>query len=121
MAVVETITLTDVAVPLRLGVTAAERARPQTVLVTVALTLTRPPEHDDLAETVDYDRITGFLQRELPAAGEVHLVETVADHIATHALSLSARAARVTVTVKKPSVLAAPAMVSVTLTRDAAP
>ena len=119
MADTQTITLSDVAVTLALGVGDAERRRPQAVLVTVALTLADATAHDDLGDTIDYDRVIHFLRDTLPAGGPLHLIETVADHVADHVLSLSARVATVVVTVKKPSVLTAPAMVSVTLTRHA--
>ena len=121
MAETQTISLSDVAVTLALGVTDAERRRPQEVLITVALTLANPAAGatDELGDTIDYDRILHFLHDMLPAGGPLRLIETVADHVADHVLSLSARVQTVVVAVKKPSVLNAPAMVSVTLTRHA--
>ncbi len=123
MSDIQTIVLSDVPVTLALGVSDTEQRVPQGVLISVLLKIRDPaaPSSDRLADTIDYDAIIGFLQAALPAEGALHLIETVADRVATHALSLSARIETVTVTVKKPSVLPAPAMVSVTLTRHADP
>ena len=118
MADSQTIALSDVPVQLSLGVGAPERERPQEILVSVTLAV-RAPARDQLADTIDYDAIIGFLREGLPANGAIHLIETVADRVATHVLTLSARVESVVVTVKKPSVLPAPAMVSVTLERHA--
>ncbi len=118
----QTIALTDVPVTLRLGVPEAERARPQTVLVSVALDMFDPPAFpraDHLAGTIDYDAIISFLQVGLPAHGEIHLIETVADLVAQHTLALSHRIAWVDVSVKKPAVLAGAGLVSVSLRRFA--
>lgn len=121
MADAQTISLTDVPVALMLGVPDIERAALQEVLVSVALTMDAPPApaRDDLSATIDYDRIIRFLQYDLPADGPIHLIETVADRIGAYLFGLSARVEAIAVTVKKPSVLAAPAMVSVSLTRHA--
>ncbi|MBU6372199.1 MAG: dihydroneopterin aldolase [Alphaproteobacteria bacterium] len=118
----QTIALSDVPVELRLGVPDAERARPQTVLVSVELDLFDPPAFpraDHLSGTIDYDAIIAFLQVGLPARGEIHLIETVADLVAQHTLALSPRIAWVDVTVKKPAVLGGAGLVSVSLRRYA--
>jgi FolB domain-containing protein len=121
MADTQTIALDDIPVTLSLGVPAAERDAPQTVLVSLALTMgLRPsPSSDRLADTVDYAAIIAFLQADLPALGPFHLVETVAECVAAYVLALTSRIDDVTVSVKKPSVLAAPAIVSVSITRHA--
>ena len=118
---IQTIALTDLPVTLSLGVGDVERRAPQGVLISVTVKMPDPvaPSSDRLADTIDYDAIITFLQATLPREGALHLIETVADRVATHVLSLSARIETVTVTVKKPSVLPAPAMVSMTLTRQA--
>ena len=123
MSDTQTIALSDVSVTLALGVTEAERRKPQRVLISVTLRIDNPvaAATDRLGDTIDYDAIIGFLQRALPEEAPLHLSETVADRVATHVLKLSARIETVVVTVKKPSVLPAPAMVSVTLTRHADP
>ena len=123
MSDTQTIALSDVPVTLALGVTEAERRKPQRVLISVTLRIDKPvaATPDRLGDTIDYDAIIGFLQRVLPDEAPLHLIETVADRVATHVLKLSARIETVTVTVKKPSVLPAPAMTAVTLTRHADP
>jgi dihydroneopterin aldolase len=103
--------------PARVGVSEAERARPQTLRVTIALTLSDPPDfrdHDRIAATVDYDRILSFLREGL---GEARLIETIAERIVAHCLSLSPRAIAAETTVEKPSVLNGEGHVSVTLRR----
>jgi dihydroneopterin aldolase len=123
MADTQTITLTDVPVALMLGVPDIERAALQEIFVSVALTLEAPsaPQRDELSATIDYDCIIRFLQVDLAADGAIHLIETVADRVGAFLFDLSARVETISVTVKKPSVLAAPAMVSVSLTRHADP
>jgi dihydroneopterin aldolase len=101
------------------GVPDPERAAPQEVRVSVSLALGDPPEflvHDRIGATVDYDRIIAFIRNDL---GEpAHLIETLADRVAGHCLSLSARALWVEVTVKKPSVLSGDGVVSVAIRRE---
>ena len=123
MADTQTITLTDVPVALTLGVPDLERAALQEILVSVSLTMEAPhaPQRDELSATIDYDRIIRFLQIDLPADGAIHLIETVADRVGAFLFDLSVRVESVAVTVKKPSVMAAPAMVSVSLVRHADP
>jgi len=99
-----------------------ERAHPQEVRISVVLGLTAPPAfaggEDRIGATIDYDRIINFIREDLgPAA---HLIETLADRVAGHCLSLSARARWVDVTVKKPSVLSGDGMVAVTIRRERA-
>jgi dihydroneopterin aldolase len=116
----QSILVSDVPVELRVGVPESERACPQRVLVSVGLEMFDPPHYartDRLSETVDYDGIIGFIQTDLPKHGEIRLIETVADLIAAHALSASPRVAWVDVTVKKPAVLGAAGLVSVSLRR----
>jgi len=101
------------------GVPDPERAEPQEVRVSVVLALREPPEflnHDRIGATVDYDRIIAFIRDDLGAPA--HLIETLADRVAGHCLSLSPRAQWVEVTVKKPSVLSGDGMVAVTIRRE---
>jgi 7,8-dihydroneopterin aldolase/epimerase/oxygenase len=101
------------------GVPDPERATPQEVRVSVALALSEPPDylaHDRLSATLDYDRIIGFIHKDM---GEpAHLIETLADRVAAHCLALHERALWVEVTVKKPSVLNGDGLVPVTLRRE---
>ena len=104
----------------RVGVPDPERAAQQEVRISVTLALAAPPDflaHDRLAETVDYDRIIGFIRSDLDEPA--HLIETLADRVARHCLALSKRAAWVEVSVMKPSVLNGDGRVAVTLRRDA--
>jgi dihydroneopterin aldolase len=124
MSDTQTISLFDVSATLHLGVGAEERARAQTVLVTVALQLADPPAFTGdppLSETIDYDDVIHYIRDALPGEGEIALVETIADRVAAHALALSPRITSAEVTVKKPSVLTAPGMVAVTIRRTADP
>jgi dihydroneopterin aldolase len=104
----------------RVGVPEPERAAPQEVRISVALGLDEPPAYgasaDRIGATVDYDSIIRFIREDLGAPA--HLVETLADRVAGHCLSLSARARWVEVTVKKPSVLSGDGLVSVTIRRE---
>lgn len=111
--------LDDLSATIRLGVSDSERAAPQDVLVSIALTLARVPlARDDLAHTIDYDHIIGFVQEALPAMPPVKLLETTAERIASFCLSLSADALEVEVIVKKPSVLKGNGLVSILLRRS---
>lgn len=115
------IRIADASALVRVGVPDPERAAPQQVLISVAMGLDDPPDYqsnDRIGATLDYDRIIGFIREDLiePA----HLIETLADRVAAHCLSLSKRAAWVEVTVKKPSVLQGDGLVSVTLRRERA-
>jgi dihydroneopterin aldolase len=104
--------------PARVGVSDAERAHPQTLRVSIALTLGEPPDfrdHDRIGATIDYDRILGFLREGL---GEARLIETIAERIVAHCLALSPRALAAEATVEKPSVLNGEGHVSVTLKRS---
>ena len=124
MSDTQTITLSDVSATLHLGVSASERARAQTVLVNVSIQLIEPPSfigEGRLSDTVDYDHIIHYIRDALPKEGEVQLIETVADRVAAHCLALSPRITDAEVTVKKPSVLTAPSMVSVTIRRTSDP
>ena len=119
MASAHIIRIEDAKALVRVGVPEPERARPQEVRISVALALGEPADfagEDRLSQTVDYDRIIHFIRDDLGAPA--HLIETLADRVARHCLTLSARAQWVEVTVKKPSVLSGDGMVSVTIRRD---
>jgi dihydroneopterin aldolase len=124
MADTQTIQITDVITALRLGVSEAERGREQSVLVSVAVRLSDPPSfagNPTIADTVDYDDIIRYIRDALPREGDIALIETVADRIASHCLALSPRITAADVTVKKPSVLVSPGMVAVSIHRSADP
>ena len=120
MADLQIIRIDDAKALVRVGVPDPERATPQEVRISVAMALTSPPNflaHDRIGATVDYDHIIRFIRGDL---GEpAHLIETLADRVARHCLSLSERAEWVEVTVKKPSVLSGDGLVAVTIRREA--
>lgn len=119
MSDLQIIRIDDAKALVRVGVPDPERAVPQEVRISVALALGALPDftmHDRIGATVDYDRIIHFIRDDL---GEpAHLIETLADRVAGHCLSLSDRALWVEVTVKKPSVLSGDGLVAVTIRRD---
>lgn len=119
MSELHIIRVDDAKAIVRVGVPEPERAAPQEVRICVTLALADPPryaDHDRIGATVDYDRIIHFIRDDL---GEpAHLIETLADRVAGHCLSLSPRAAWVEVTVKKPSVLSGDGLVAVTIRRE---
>ncbi len=113
------IRIDDVKALVRVGVPEPERASPQEVRLSVALALADVPDylaHDRIGATIDYDRILHFIRDDLGAPA--HLIETLADRVAGHCLSLSPRARWVEVTVKKPSVLSGDGLVAVTIRRE---
>jgi dihydroneopterin aldolase len=119
MADLHIIRIDDAKALVRVGVPDPERANPQEVRISVALALAEPPhyvEHDRIGATVDYDRILHFIRDDLGAPA--HLIETLADRVAGHCLSLSQRAHWVEVTVKKPSVLSGDGVVAVSIRRE---
>ena len=67
----------------RIGVTAAERAKPQRLLVDIDVTLTAqaPGARDELGETVDYAKLAAIAQA-VAGRDEYRLVETLAEQIA---------------------------------------
>ena len=120
MAGAHIIRIEDAKARVRVGVPEPERATPQEVLISVTLSLGAPhafADDDRLSQTVDYDRIIHFIRDDLGAPA--HLIETLADRVARHCLSLSARAEWVEVTVKKPSVMRQDGLVAVTIRREA--
>lgn len=121
MAEAQIIRIEDAKALVRVGVPDPERAKLQEVRISVTLGMAEPPAFadgkDSIAQTVDYDRILHFIRDDLgPPA---HLIETLADRVAGHCLSLSSRARWVEVTVKKPSVLSGDGMVAVMIRREA--
>jgi dihydroneopterin aldolase len=113
------IRIDDAKALVRVGVPDPERANPQEVRISVKLALADPPDyvaHDRIGATVDYDRILHFIRDDLGAPA--HLIETLADRVAGHCLSLSARTRWVEVSVRKPSVMSGDGMVAVTIRRE---
>lgn len=124
MSETQRIILKNMALSLRVGVPDAERAIPQALLADIEIEISDPPvffTEDDLAQTINYDRIIGFLREGLAGLGPFALIESVADRICAFCLALSARVQTVEVHITKPSVLpAAAGLVSVGLRRTRA-
>ncbi len=121
MTDLQIIRIDDAKALVRVGVPDPERANPQEVRISVAMALGDIPrftEEDRIGATVDYDRILHFIRDDLGAPA--HLIETLADRVAGHCLSLSERALWVEVTVKKPSVLSGDGLVAVMIRRERA-
>ena len=83
------ISIRDLRVEGRTGVTAEERATPQPLIVNIdiATDLKKAGESDDLADTVDYGAVTSDVAR-LVRSTETKLLEHLAERIAAHISSL---------------------------------
>jgi 7,8-dihydroneopterin aldolase/epimerase/oxygenase len=113
------IRIDDAKALVKVGVPEPERAEPQEVRISVTLAVSDPPDYvrnDRIGATVDYDRILHFIRDDL--GSPAHLIETLADRVAGHCLSLSDRARWVEVAVKKPSVLSGDGVVAVMIRRE---
>jgi 7,8-dihydroneopterin aldolase/epimerase/oxygenase len=77
------ISIQDLRVEMHVGVTDAERAQPQTVVISVDMwsDLAAPGKSDDLADTVDYHAVTVAIA-DLVRSTEARLLEHVAEKIA---------------------------------------
>lgn len=97
------ITISRLRVPARIGVTEQERGVPQTVIVDLDLDvdLSAAAASDDLADTVDYDRLSSYVAELVRTSGS-KLLEHLAGSIATSVCALSG-VDRVTVEVSKES------------------
>ena len=110
------IVISDLEVEARVGVTEAERARPQRLLITVELErdLRQAGRTDDLAVTADYAAVAGLV-REIATFKPRDLVEALAEEL-TQAIISRKLADTVTVEVRKFS-LPKTRFVAVRLTR----
>ncbi|MEM9017407.1 MAG: dihydroneopterin aldolase [Verrucomicrobiota bacterium] len=100
----------------RIGVPEEERARPQTVSVNVAITLSKSFKgfNDQLEHTIDYFQVSEKL-RDVATEGERKLIETLAEDLATVVVAFDGVCA-VTLEVEK-FILADCDSVSVVITR----
>lgn len=99
------LSIRDLMARCRVGVTAAERRKPQDILVTVTLEadLGRACRSDSLADSVDYKAIKARILLLLEKK-PFKLIERVAQRVADIVLD-DVRVARVTVVVQKPGAL----------------
>jgi dihydroneopterin aldolase len=76
------IIIEDLEVRSRIGITAAERRRPQRLLITVEMTkaLAKAGKTDDLRHTIDYDAVARRV-RALAEKGERNLIERLAEEV----------------------------------------
>ena len=90
--------LKNYAVNINIGVHAFEKKGEQRVLINVDLYVPlaqSTPQHDDLAEVLDYDFIRSSIS-EMVSQGHIHLQETLCDEVLTRMLAHpKVRAARV--------------------------
>ncbi len=114
----DTISLHDLEVDCRVGVTEAERAQPQRLRISLELTtdFTAAARSDALGDTVDYQGVAEAVLR-LASQGQWRLIEKLAADLAQMVLE-EFKAARVTVEVKK-YVIPQARHVAVRLTRPA--
>lgn len=99
-----TLLIEDLELRIRVGVGAAERSKPQRLLVTLKAEVTPlAPREDDVAEVVDYGVIAAGLRR--LAAREVKLLETLAGEMAEVAFA-DPRVQAVEITLRKPDLFA---------------
>jgi 7,8-dihydroneopterin aldolase/epimerase/oxygenase len=89
----------------RHGVTEEERSESQLIELDVEATLDLAPagQSDDLADTVDYGAMFETC-RDVVEKRSLHLLEAIADQVATALLSRFGRLGSVRVTVRKPGV-----------------
>ena len=99
----DTISIRDLKVPTHIGVTDAERAEVQNVLVDIdlAVDLSVAGGSDELDDTVDYDRLTTEVAK-LVRSSDAKLLEALAHSIASHVCTFNGVEA-VTVEVAKES------------------
>jgi FolB domain-containing protein len=95
------IVIEDLEVHSQIGITAAERGKPQRLLVTIEIghPLQKAGQTGNLEETIDYDEVAKRI-RGLAENKERALIETLAEEVAQTVLD-EFRAMKVGVTVKK--------------------
>ncbi len=102
--IAETLLIENLELQMRIGVGAAERSRPQRLLVTLRAEVTpQAPRTDEVAEVVDYGVIAAGIRR--LAAREVKLLETLAGEMAEVAFA-DPRVQAVEITLRKPDLFA---------------
>lgn len=84
----DVITIRDLRVETHIGVTKEERSRTQTVAINIDIEadLAKAGQSDDLADTIDYDRVATRVA-DLVRSTEAHLLESLAEKIADFVFS----------------------------------
>ncbi|MEJ0063970.1 MAG: dihydroneopterin aldolase [Alphaproteobacteria bacterium] len=112
--------LRDVPVQLRVGCCEREKQAPQTVIVSVTLTSSAPPDYlplgDDLAQVIDYTALHDFICRDLPSQPHRNLLETIAEHVCNFGFR-DARVEKVSVKLVKPEIFPETRQTGIELTR----
>lgn len=120
MSLADRLTIRELRVRCRIGVTAAERRLPQEVLLTITVhaDLRRACRSDRLRDSVDYKRIKQRILA-MAEASNFNLIERLAERAAAIALA-EPLAQRVDVTVQKPGALRFAQCSEVAITRERA-
>jgi len=93
--------LSDITLPLHIGVTEAERANRQRVRIDIVMEVEPvPPVADKITEVVDYGRIVGRI-REVCEHARYRLVESLAEELAEACFQLDDRVLAVSVGIRK--------------------
>ena len=118
MNTLDRLSIKDLLVRCRVGVTAAERRRPQDVLITVTMhaDLRRACKSDRLRDSVDYKRIKLQILA-LAESAAFNLIERLADRVAAIALR-DPLVERVDVVAQKPGALRFARCSEVEITRE---
>ncbi len=82
------IRLENLALPMSIGIHDHEKARPQTVLVSVDLFISSPTENsqDDIADVFNYEILVNGIKG-IAAQGHINLIETFAEKIVSFCLA----------------------------------
>ncbi len=99
----QTITITNIHVRPIIGVYKHEHEAPQDIFVDVVVELLPRKAADDLATTLDYDRLVAVV--EAVATEQLQLIETFGEQVAERCLAQESLMQSVTVTVRKPAAL----------------
>lgn len=104
----DTITINSLALDLRIGATAEERAKPQRLCVTVVIhaDLSAACRSDALADTIDYSALASAIREAAARNDGICLVERLAEIVAQTCLDFDGRILAADVRVDKPSALA---------------
>lgn len=112
----KTIELSNVELKLFIGVHQHERDDRQRLLVSVSVRVTENEESDNIANTLDYDQLYGFLKK-LERLDHIDLQETVCRKILKYALAVTG-VEHVSVSTRKPDIFDNVEYVGVTMTGD---